>query len=151
VRRAAAVALATVALIVIGTLEAGESARQLADLGRGPIAPEGAGVTAAGLLASCLVYLALGWWLREDRAAIRMGLLTGILSGAVGGTIRALLIADALRLIVARYAAVPDWFIAVALGVFVALSTVVSAAGGAALAFGGVRLAKLSRARSAKD
>jgi hypothetical protein len=145
VKRASAVALATVALIVIGTLEAGESARQLADLGRGPIAPAGAGITAAGLLASSLVYLGLGWWLREDRAAIRMGLLTGILSGAVGGTIRALLIADALRLIVARYAAVPDWFIAVTLGVFVALSTVVSAAGGAALAFVGVRFRRIQR------
>lgn len=146
-KRASAVALAAVALIVIGTLEAGESARQLGDIGRGPVAPAGAGITAAGLAASCLVYLALGWWLREDRAAIRTGLLVGILSGAAGGTIRALLVADALRQIVARYAAVPDWFIAVALGVFVALSTVVSAAGGAALAFGGVRLARAGRPR----
>jgi hypothetical protein len=145
VKRASAVALAAVALIVVGTLEAGESARQLADLGRGPIAPAGAGITAAGLVASCVVYLALGWWLREDRAAIRMGLLVGMLSGAAGGTIRALLIADALRQIVARYAAVPDWFIALALGVFVALSTLASAAGGAALAFGGVRLRKIQR------
>ena len=146
-KRAAAVALATVTLIVIGTVEAGESARQLADIGRGPIAPAGAGITAAGLVASCLVYLVLGWWLREDRAAIRMGLLVGILSGAAGGSIRALLIADALGQIVARYAAVPDWFIAAVLGVFVALSTLVSGAGGAALAFGGVRLSKAWRPR----
>jgi len=147
VKRAVAIALASGALVVIGTLEAGESARQLADVGRGPLAPAGAGITAVGFAASCLVYLALGWWLGDDRAAIRAGVLTGLVSGAVGGTIRALLIADSLRGIVARYAAVPDWFITATLGVFVVLAVLLSAAGGAALAFAGVRL---SRARSAR-
>ncbi|OLC52564.1 MAG: hypothetical protein AUH85_16825 [Chloroflexi bacterium 13_1_40CM_4_68_4] len=146
-RRPYAVAAATGALIIIGTLEAGESARQLADVGRGPLAPSGAGITAVGLAASCAVYVALGWWLRDDRAAIRAGLLTGLISGAAGGAIRALLIAGALREIVSRYAAVPDWFIAVVLGVFVVLATGVSAAGGAALAFAGVRVAKAARPR----
>jgi hypothetical protein len=73
--------------------------------------------------------------------------VTGVVAGAVGGTIRALLIADTLASIVARYAAVPGWFIGVVLAVFVALATLVSAGAGAALAFAGVRLSRL-RARS---
>lgn len=93
------------------------------------------------------MYLGLGWWLRDDRAAIRAGLTAGLVSGAAGGTIRALLIADGLRDIVGRYAAVPDWFIAVVLAVFVALSVAASAAGGAALGFAGVRLARAWRPR----
>lgn len=146
-KRVYAIAIAAGALVVIGTLEAGESARQLADLGRGPLAPAGAGITAVGFVASCVVYLALGWWLRDDRAAIRAGLITGLVAGAIGGAIRALLIADSVKVIVARYAAVPDAFIGVALAVFVLLATAVSAAGGAAVAFAGVRLATAWRPR----
>jgi hypothetical protein len=103
----------------------------------------GAGLTALGLLASAAVYVALGWWLGEDRAALRSGALTGMLAGLLGGTVRAWLIAEPVGDIVRRYAAVPDWFVPLALAIFVALSTAASALGGAAIAFVGVRIRKI--------
>jgi hypothetical protein len=94
------------------------------------------------------VFLALGWWLGEDRAALRLGALTGLVAGLLGGSVRAWLIAGAVSDIVARYAAVPEWFVPIVLTVFVVLSAVVSATGGAAIAFAGVRIRRSSRARS---
>jgi len=144
VRRASAVALAVLALIGIGALEAGESARQLGDMVGAPrLGAAGAGLTALGLLASAAVYVALGWWLGQDRAALRLGALTGALAGLLGGTVRAWLIAEPVGDIVARYAVVPDWFVPLALAIFVALSTAASAVGGAAIAFVGVRVRKI--------
>ena len=148
-RRIAVVAGAATALVIIGTLEARESARQLAEVaGRVRLEPSGAGLTAIGLAASVSVYLALGGWSGADRDAFRVGAVTGALSGLAGGAIRAGLIADAVRDAIARYAAVPEWFVWVVLVVFVALCVVVSAAGGAACAFAGVRLVRGRRARS---
>ncbi len=143
-RRASAIALAALVLIGIGALEAGESARQLGEMVGAPrLGSAGAGLTAVGLLASAAVYVALGWWLGEDRAALRSGALTGILAGLLGGTVRAWLIAEPVGDIVRRYAAVPDWFVPSALAIFVALSAVVSAIGGGAIAFVGVRIRKV--------
>jgi hypothetical protein len=70
-----------------------------------------------------------------------------VLAGLVGGAIRATLIADAVRAIVARYADLPEWFIPAVLAVFVVLEVIVSAVGGAALAFAGVRIARAARTR----
>jgi hypothetical protein len=148
-RRAAAVAVSAGVLVAIGALEAGESARQLAEVVGDPrLQPSGVGLTALGLFASTAVYLGLGWWAGDDRDALRLGALTGVFAGAVGGSVRAWIIADAVRDIVARYAAVPDPFVPASLAVFVGLAAVVSAVGGAAIAFAGVRIRKLSRARS---
>src|SRR5713101_9970450 len=145
-RQALAIATSALALIVIGALEAGESARQLAEAAGAPrIGPAGAGLTALGLFASTVVYVGLGWWVGDDREALRLGALTGVIAGLVGGAVRAFLIADAVGDIVARYAAVPDWFVPTALAIFVALAAVVSAIGGAALAFAGVRIRGATR------
>jgi hypothetical protein len=146
-RNAAAVGLAALLLVIVGTLEASESARQLSEIaGRPRLQPEGAGLTALGVAASSCVYLALGWWAGADRDAWRLGALTGAVAGLVGGTVRAFLIAGAVADIVDRYAAVPEWFVPAVLVVFVALAAFVSAAGGGVLAFAGVRIRR-SRAR----
>ncbi len=138
---AVAVGLAGLLLVIVGSLEAGESARQLSEIaGRPRLQASGAGLTALGLIASSLVYLALGWWAGADRAAVRLGALTGVVAGLAGGTVRAIFIAGPVRDIVDRYAAVPDWFVPAVLIVFVGLAAVVSAAGGAVLAFAGVRI-----------
>ena len=142
------VALASVALVLIGTLEAAESARQLGDVAARPVLrPEGVGLSALGFAASAVVYLALGWWLGNDRAAIRAGGLTGGIAGLIGGGIRAALIAEPVRSIVERYATLPEWFIPAVLAVFVVIELIVSAAGGAVLAFAGVRVRRAARAR----
>jgi len=140
--------LATIVLVLIGTLEARESAREIADLS-GPlhITASGAGLTGLGFAASVIVYLALGWRAAEDGRALRGGALTGVLAGLVGGALRAAIISDALRDAVGRYAAVPDWFFTGVLAGFVVLAVLVSAAGGAAVAFAGVRISKASRTR----
>ena len=141
-----AVAVAALALVIIGAFEAFESARQIAETA-GPLrlTPGGAGVSGLGLAASCAVYLALGWRIARDREALRAGAVTGVLAGVFGGTLRAIVIADVLSDAVARYAAVPDWFVPLALAVFVVGATCVSAIGGAALAFLGVRVERLIR------
>ena len=143
------VAGAAVALLVaIGTIEARESARQLSELTSFTrIQPAGAGLSTLGIAASALIYIALGSWLRDDRRALRLGLVVGIAAGLIGGSIRAWLIADAVRDAITRYADVPNWFVLMVLSVFVALSVLVSAAGGAALAFAGVILSRSSRNR----
>jgi hypothetical protein len=141
VRSATAVGVAALLLVIVGTLEAGESARQLSEIaGRPRLQPAGAGLTALGLALSSLIYLAVGWWAGTDRAAVRLGALTGAVAGLAGGSVRAVLIAGPVGDIVDRYAAVPDWFVPAVLIVFVAFAAVVSAAGGAVLAFAGVRI-----------
>jgi hypothetical protein len=140
--------VAIVLLIAIGAVEASVSAQQLAEsIGRPRL--EGAGVTlsAAGLLASTAVYFALGHLSADERAALRTGGITGAFAGLVGGALRALIIGGAVREAVARYAAVPDWFVPGALAVFVGLSCAASAAGGGALAWTGRRLSRAVRSR----
>jgi len=153
-RQASAVALAAVLLVVIGALEAEASARQLAEaVGTLRLQASGAGLTALGLLASTAVYVGLGWWAGGDRDALRLGALTGIVAGLCGGAVRAWLIADTMHDIVVRYAAVPEWFVPAALAAFVGLAAVVSAVGGAAIAFVGVRIREMrsSEERLSRD
>jgi len=145
-RFGACLAAATL-LILIGTLEAAESARQLTeltDLRR--IRPNGAGLTGLGFAASALIYLVLGWWLADGRAALRLGALVGLGAGVVGGTLRAMLVADAVREAITRNAVVPDWSAGAVLGAFVAGSALASITGGAALGWAGSRARGPSRA-----
>jgi len=140
--------VATILLIAIGAVEARVSAQQLAEtVGRPRL--EGAGVllTAAGLLASTVVYLVLGHLADDDRAAVRSGAVTGALAGLIGGALRAFIISGAVADLVTRYAAVPDLFVTVALAAFVALACVGSAVGGGALAWTGRRLSRAVRSR----
>jgi len=140
--------IAAAALIVIGAVEASVSARQLADtVGRPRLDSAGVMLSAAGLLASAVVYLILGHLAVDDRAALRAGVVTGVSAGLIGGTVRALIIGGEVTSLVARYAAVPDWFVPVALAVFVGLSCAASVAGGAALAWTGQRVSRAARSR----
>ena len=146
--RRAAVPVAALLLVAIGAIEARVSAQQIAEsVGRPRLESAGVMLTAAGLLASTVMYLVLGYVVNDDRAALRAGVLTGVLAGLVGGALRALIISGAVADLVARYAAVPDWFIALALGIFVALSCVTSAVGGGALAWIGRRISRAARSR----
>ncbi len=140
--------VATLALTAIGAVEASASARQLAELvGRPRLERADLTLTAAGLVASAAVYLALGHLATADRAALRTGALVGAVAGLVGGTVRAFIIGGAVANLVARYAAVPEWFVPVALAVFVGLSCAASAVGGGALAWTGRRLSRAARSR----
>jgi len=146
--RRAWVPVATALLIVIGAMEARVSAEQIAEsVGRPRLESAGVMLTAAGLLASTVVYLVLGHLATNDRAALRTGVITGVLAGLVGGALRALIIGEAVADLVARYAAVPDWFITVALGIFVVLSCAASAVGGGAIAWTGRRISRAARSR----
>jgi hypothetical protein len=144
----AAIPVATAVLIVIGVIEARVSAQQIAEsVGRPRLESAGVMLTAAGLLASTVIYLVLGHLSADDRAAMRTGVITGLLAGLGGGALRAFIISGAVADLVARYAAVPDWFIAVALGIFVVLSCVASALGGGAIAWTGRRISRAARSR----
>lgn len=146
--RRGAVPVGALLLIVIGAIEAGVSAQQIAEsIGRPRLESAGMMLTAAGLLASTVIYLMLGRLASDDRAAIRSGVLTGVLAGLGGGALRALIISGAVTDLVARYAAVPDWFITVALGIFVVLSCVASIVGGGAIAWTGRRISRAARSR----
>ena len=144
----AAPPLAVALLIAIGAVEASVSAEQLAvAVGRPQLEAAGVTLTAVGLLASTLIYLVLGHLALDDRAALRVGALTGAFAGLIGGTVRAVIISGVVADLVARYAAVPDWFVTLALGVFVALSCAASVVGGGALAWTGRRLSRALRSR----
>ena len=146
--RRAAIPVAMLLLIGIGAAEARVSAQQIAEsVGRPRLESAGVMLTAAGLLASTVIYLVLGHLATDDRAALRGGVLTGVLAGLMGGALRALIISGAVAELVARYAAVPDWFITAALGVFVVLSCVASAVGGGAIAWTGRRISRAARSR----
>ena len=134
--------------MLIGTLEARESAQEIAELS-GPlrVTASGAGLTSLGLAGSVLVYLALGWRARADDRALRDGAVVGVMAGLAGGTLRAVIIRDAVADAVGRYVSAPEWFVPAALAVFVVGSAVVSAIGGAALAFAGVRVSRAWRTR----
>ena len=140
--------VATILLIAIGAVEARVSAQQLAEtVGRPRL--EGAGVllTAAGLLASTVVYLVLGHLADDDRAAVRSGAVTGALAGLIGGALRAFIISGPVVDLVTRYAAVPDHFVTLALAAFVALACIGIAVAGGALAWTGRRLSRAVRSR----
>jgi hypothetical protein len=144
----AAIPIATALLIAIGAIEARVSAQQISEsVGRPRLENAGVMLTAAGLLASTVVYLVLGHLATDDRAAVRAGVITGVLAGLAGGALRAFIISPAVTDLVRRYAAVPDPFISVALGIFVVLSLVASAAGGGAITWTGRRISRAARSR----
>jgi hypothetical protein len=141
-------AIAVAVLVAVGAIEASVSAGQLEEAtGRPRLEGAGVTLTAAGLLASALIYLGLGHLASNDRAAVRTGALTGALAGLIGGAVRAFIIRDAVTELVARYAVVPDWFVPLALGIFVVLSCAMSAVGGGAIALTGRRLSRALRSR----
>ena len=130
------------------------SARSLAEqVGRGrpALAPAGSLLTLVGLVLSIGVYLGLGRLIAraggtERRAAVE-GVATGLVAGALGGTIRALAVSDYLGEQVARFG-LPVAFLVAALGAFVVLSVLGSVAGGGALVWLGHRLTVRLRPRS---
>jgi hypothetical protein len=144
----AAIPIATALLIAIGAIEARVSAQQISEsVGRPRLENAGVMLTAAGLLASTVVYLVLGHLATDDRAAVRTGVITGVLAGLAGGALRAFIISPAVTDLVMRYAAVPDPFMSVALGIFVVLSLVASAVGGGAITWTGRRISRAARSR----
>ncbi|MEO8632592.1 MAG: hypothetical protein ABI466_04480 [Chloroflexota bacterium] len=146
--RRLAAPIAVALLVAIGAVEASVSAQQLAEsVGRPRLEVAGVALSAAGLLASTVVYAILGHLAVDDRAALRTGVTVGALAGLIGGAVRAVLISAPVADLVARYAAVPGWFTGVALLVFVALSCVASAVGGGPLAWTGRRLSRAMRSR----
>jgi hypothetical protein len=141
-------ALAVAALVAIGAAESLESARQLALLpgrGRPALAPEGTALSFAGFALSGAVYVVLGVALARSKlaedAVLRHGALTGVAAGLIGGTVRALVVSDYLGGVVAGFG-LPVEFLVGSLAIFVALSTVASAAGGGVLTWLGFRLGR---------
>lgn len=143
-----ALPVAVVLLIAIGAVEASVSAQQLAEsVGRPRLETAGLALSAAGVLASTLVYFALGFLSTDDRAALRTGAVTGTFAGLLGGTLRAFIISGAVGELVALYADVPEWFVPGALAIFVLLSCLASVVGGAALSWTGRRVSRAARSR----
>ena len=145
--RAALFLLAVTALIAIGTAEALVSNAQLAVLpgrARPALSGGGAALTAAGVALSAGVYAAFGIVLARratpERTAVPTGLAVGVAAGLVGGTIRAYLVSDYLREVLAGYG-LADLTLA-SLAVFVVLSLLVSAAAGTAVTWLSFRAAR---------
>jgi hypothetical protein len=136
--RAGLIVLAIVALVAIGTAEAWVSNDQLSQLpgrARPAVSMGGAVLTIVGIALSVAVYAVLGLLLARDEgpesSALGIGMTVGASAGLVGGTIRAYLVREYLGEVLAGYG-LADLLI-VTLGVFVALSVVVSVAAGASV------------------
>jgi hypothetical protein len=145
--RGAAVVVAVVALVGIGTAEALVSNDQLAQLpgrGRPAISGGGAALTLIGIALSIAVYAALGVLLARlgtlENAVLPIGTGVGAGAGLIGGAIRAYLIRDYLDGVLAGYGLAD--LLGLTLAVFVAISLLVSVAAGASvtwLSFRGAR------------
>jgi uncharacterized membrane protein YedE/YeeE len=146
--RLGSIALAVLALVIIGSSDAFESTRQLGDLparSRPMLTPAGATLSLVSFALSAAVYIALGIALARslssERGALLSGLATGLAAGLIGGTIRAIAASDYVGMTLSRFGMAIEFLILV-LVVFVVLSTVASAGGGAAitwLSFRGAR------------
>ncbi|MGH2472671.1 MAG: hypothetical protein ACRDG6_09750 [Candidatus Limnocylindria bacterium] len=133
------IALGVLALVIIGSSDAFESTRQLGDLSersRPMLTPAGATLSVVSFALSTAVYIALGIALARslstERAAVISGLATGLAAGLIGGTIRAVAASDYVGRTVSRYGLGMEFLVAV-LAVFVLVSMLVSAAGGATI------------------
>jgi hypothetical protein len=134
------IALAVLALVIIGSSDAFESTRQLGDLparGRPMLTPAGLTLSLVSFALSIAVYVALGIALARslstERSAVMSGLATGLAAGLIGGTIRAVAATDYMgRLIVGGYG-LPVGFLIAVLIAFVVVSMLASAAGGGAI------------------
>jgi len=142
--RAAAIVLAVVALVGIGTAEAlisNDLLSQLPGRGRPVLGGGGVALTVIGVALSVAVYAAFGLFLARDGAgeaeALGIGMGVGAAAGIIGGTIRAYLIRDYLGGVLGGYGLAD--LLLVTLGVFVALSVVVSVAAGASVTWLGFR------------
>jgi hypothetical protein len=142
--RAGLIVLAVLALVVIGTVDASISNDQLSQLpgrARPTLSTAGGALTVVGIALSAAVYAALGLWLARDgprgSAALGIGMTVGAAAGLIGGAIRAYLVRDYLRGVLADYGLAD--LLLVTLAVFVALSVVVSVAAGASLTWLGFR------------
>jgi hypothetical protein len=144
------IALAVVALVLIGSSDAFESTRQLGELparSRPMLTPAGATLSFVSFALSAAVYTVLGIVLARsmstERGAVMSGLATGLVAGAVGGTVRAVAASDYVGMTLSGFGMGSGFLIAV-LVVFVVLSTVGSAAAGAGITWlgfqGGRRL-----------
>ena len=136
--RPAPVLLAVAALVTMGTAEALASNAQLAELpgrARPALTGSGAALTLVGTGLSVAVYVALGILLAREGTAesrvLRIGVAVGLGAGLLGGAIRAYLVRDYLGDVLASYGLVD--LLVITLGVFVALSVLVSVAAGASL------------------
>lgn len=140
------IALAVLALVIIGSSDALESTRQLGELSarsRPMLTPAGATLSLVSFALSAAVYVALGIALARslstERRAVMSGLATGLAAGFIGGTIRVVAATDYMgRLVVGGYG-LPTEFLIVVLAAFVVLSTFASGAGGAAITWLGFR------------
>lgn len=142
------IALAILALVIIGSSDAFESTRQLGDLSersRPMLTPAGATLSVVSFALSTAIYIALGVALARslstERGALLTGLATGLAAGLIGGTIRAVAASDYVGRSVSRFGLGMEFLVAV-LVVFVLLSIAASAAGGAALTWLGFRGAR---------
>lgn len=118
------------------------SASRLADAPvRGKLAgpdPIGSVATFAALLIGLAAFIWLGRSIARDastaRPAIVAGAIAGALTGLAGGLAQAFALSDYLRAVLAGYAVPPD-FLTVALGSYVAIAGVGSAAVGGAITY----------------
>jgi hypothetical protein len=143
--RVGLIALAVVALVLIGSSDAFESTRQLGDLSersRPMLTPAGATLSLVSFALSTAVYIALGIALARslstERGAVMSGLATGLAAGLIGGTIRAFAASDYVGRSVSRYGLGMEFLITV-LVAFVVLSMFASAVAGAAITWLGFR------------
>jgi hypothetical protein len=146
--RSAHIGLAVAALVAIGAAEALVSAQQLAaQPGRSlpALSAEGTALTLVGFAVSVAIYLALGRTVAlaggTERAALVEGGLTGALAGALGGSIRAVAVSGFLGDQLARVGLGTE-FASLLLGIFVLGAVAVSAVGGAALCWLGLRFSR---------
>lgn len=142
--RAVLIVVAVLALVAIGTAEASISNDQLAQLpGRARPVPStsGTALTFVGIVLSAAVYATLGLALARGgatkTAAIAIGAAVGAAAGLLGGAIRAYLVSGYLADLLAGYGLAD--LLVITLGVFVALSVLVSVAAGAGITWLGFR------------
>ena len=138
-------AVAIAALLAIGTAESLTSVEQLAQLtgrGRPPLGAGGVALTFGSVALSALVYALLGLVFAlvgsNESEAVRAGVITGVFAGLIGGFIRAVLVRDYLDDIVEGFG-LPLDLVSWSLVVFVFLSVIGSAAGGAVITWLGFR------------
>ena len=143
-----ALAIAVAALVAIGAIESYVSAGEIVDARHAVhLQPGGTLAGVLGLLTSTAVYVAIGVRSAMPSAALRRGIIVGVIAGMVGGAARAAIIGDAVAATVLRSVFVPDWFVGVALAVFVIAATAVSAVAGGALAYLGALVTRSGRSR----
>jgi len=145
------IALAVVALVVIGSSDAFESTRQLGELparSRPMLTPAGATLSFVSFALSAAVYAVLGIVLARsmstERGALASGLATGLVAGVVGGTIRAVAASDYVGMTLSGFGMGSEFLIAV-LAVFVMLSTVASVVAGAGITWLSFRAGRRDR------